>query len=138
MAAKKTAKKKKKDGRGRPTVMTPDIVSKLETGFSNDLTDLEACLYAGISRSTLVRYEEQNPEFRHRKELLKGALAVKAKNTVAKKINSGDFNAAKWWLETRRKNEFNRMVSLDHTNDGGPFILNLDVTDSQLVPSSKK
>ena len=51
----------------RPTVMTDDIVAKLESAFLMGCTDNEACLYADIDRSTLYRYQEKNPEFSDRK-----------------------------------------------------------------------
>ena len=38
---------------GRPTVMTEDVIRKLEDAFAHDLSDTEACLYAGIGRTTL-------------------------------------------------------------------------------------
>ncbi|HYW81837.1 MAG TPA: hypothetical protein VFB30_01185 [Spirochaetia bacterium] len=43
---------KKKPGEllpvGRKTVMTPEVVRKLEEAFSMDCTDEEACAYAGV------------------------------------------------------------------------------------------
>lgn len=65
-----TKKKNPEDlvGAGRPTIMTPDIVNKLEQAFSMGCSDLEACLYAGISKQTLYNYQAKNPEFVDRKE----------------------------------------------------------------------
>ena len=51
----------------RPTKMTGEAVSKLEKAFLMGCTDLEACVYAEISKHCLYRYEEKNPEFRDRK-----------------------------------------------------------------------
>ena|SRR3990167_3447863 len=91
---------------GRPPIVDKIAIQKLEQAFSNDLTDLEACLYAGISKSTLYNYQEKHPEFVERKELLKNALSLKAKNNMARKINEGDEESSRWWLERRRKQEF--------------------------------
>ena len=48
----------------RPTVMTDEVVSKLEHAFSMGCTDLEACMYAGIAKATFYRYQEDNEDFR--------------------------------------------------------------------------
>ena len=98
--------KRRGKGVGRPPIVDEIVVQKLEQAFSNDLTDLEACLYAGISKGTLYNYQNENPEFLNRKEILKNALSLKAKNVLAKSINEGNEADAKWWLERRRKHEF--------------------------------
>ena len=41
---------------GRPSVMTPEIINKLEQAFSMGCGDLEACLYADLTPSVLYRY----------------------------------------------------------------------------------
>ena len=102
---------KKKDpkelvGAGRPTIMTPELVNKLETAFSMGCTDLEACLFANISKQTLYNYQDKNPEFVDRKEMLKQKLVLKARSVVAESLNKKDENTAKWYLERKRKEEF--------------------------------
>ena len=102
---------KKKDpkelvGAGRPTIMTPELVNKLETAFSMGCTDLEACLFANISKQTLYNYQDKNPEFVDRKEMLKEKLILKARSVIAESLNKKDENTAKWYLERKRKDEF--------------------------------
>ncbi len=91
---------------GRPTVFTPEVISALEEAWMKDMTDAEACFCANISKRALYGYQEQNPDFVHRKELLKNALSLKAKLLIAQEIESMDSGTAKWWLERRRKDEF--------------------------------
>jgi hypothetical protein len=55
---------------GRPTVMTPEIIAKLEYVFALGGTDKEACLYADIGLETLYNYQRNHPEFAERKALL--------------------------------------------------------------------
>lgn len=102
---------KKKDpkelvGAGRPTIMTPELVNKLETAFSMGCTDLEACLFANISKQTLYNYQDKNPEFVDRKAMLKEKLILKARSVIAESLNKKDENTAKWYLERKRKDEF--------------------------------
>lgn len=112
-----------KETRGRPTVMTSEVVNKLEQAFTMDMTDLEACLYAGISKQTLYNYQDKNKAFIDRKEILKNSLSLKAKTNLANKINDGDSNESRWWLERRRKNEFSTQVNNKNENDGAIEII---------------
>lgn len=91
---------------GRPTVLTPEVVQKLEHAFSIGATDIEACFYAGISRGTLYNYQKENPDFLDRKEMLKERQVFKARMVIVQALQDGDKNMAKWYLERKRKDEF--------------------------------
>ena len=91
---------------GRPSVMTPEIINKLEQAFSMGCGDLEACLYADLTPSVLYRYQESHPEFKERKAMLKEKLILKARTVIADALNRKDENTAKWYLERKRKDEF--------------------------------
>lgn len=91
---------------GRPTVMTEDVIQKLEYAFMRGLSDREACLYANIATSTLYNYCNENPAFSERKELLKEQVKTKAKMIVADLIDNNDADTAKWYLERKAKDEF--------------------------------
>ena len=104
---------KKKDPKdylptGRPTKMTPEVVTKLEQAFSMGCTDEEACLFADISRMSLQRYQEAHPSFRDRKALLKQKLVLKARSVIAEALNRKDENTAKWYLVRKKKDEFGK------------------------------
>ena len=98
--------KKKKSNAGRPTVMTPDVLAKLEAAFSWGCTDNEACLYADINPSSLYDYQLIHPEFTKRKELLKDMPNLKARQVINAAIRQKDKQAAQWWLERKKKDEF--------------------------------
>lgn len=102
---KKTAKKSENKG-GRPTKMTSETIAKLEQAFSLGCSDLEACIYADVSPSILYRFQEKNPEFRERKEMLKQKLVLKARTVVAEALKNKDENTAKWYLERKARDEF--------------------------------
>jgi len=53
---------------GRPPVVDDIALQKLEEAFAMGCTDLEACLYADISSSTLYNYQKAHPDFLERKE----------------------------------------------------------------------
>lgn len=112
-----TKKKDPKDKKtaGRPTVMTPEVVNKLEQAFSMGCSDLEACLFADISKQTLYDYQAKNPEFADRKAMLKETLILKARSVIATSLNNKDENTAKWYLERKAKNEFSTKVEQENT-----------------------
>ena len=98
--------KKKKSNAGRPTVMTPEVVSKLEAAFSWGCTDGEACIHAGISRESLYEYIRNNPKFADRKEQLKETPNLRARQVLNIALQQKDKQAAQWWLERKKKEEF--------------------------------
>lgn len=91
---------------GRPTVMTNDVLDKLELLFAKGLTDREACLIADINPSTLYNYCNEHPEFLERKELLKEQPRTKAKLNIAEAIEQEDIDISKWYLERKARDEF--------------------------------
>ena len=59
---------------GRPTIMTPQIISELEYYFVVGFSDLEACAEVNISKSTLYNFQNSNPSFADRKAMLRDHL----------------------------------------------------------------
>lgn len=95
-----------KDERGRPTVMTEEVIRKLEDGFLKGMTDREACLYADISSSTFYKFCQENPDFSERKEELRDNVKMRARINVAEAIVGGDKPLSQWYLERKAKDEF--------------------------------
>ena len=91
---------------GRPTVVTPEVLAKLEQAFGMGCSDKEACLYADISMDTLYYYQGKHPDFCQWKALLKEKPVLKARNTVVTSLN--DPEHAKWYLERKARSEFGR------------------------------
>lgn len=103
-AKKKPAKKgntERKHPGGRPTVMTPEVIRKLEDGFTKGLSDLEACLYAGIGKTPFYEYLQENPEFAERREMLKNNVRMQAKINIHTEVAAGDARTSQWYLERR-------------------------------------
>lgn len=86
---------------GRPTVMTPQTIEKLEEGFTYGFTDVEACLFAGISKTALYEYCKDHPEFAERKEELKNHPTMLAKRNVHDALVDKDQQTSKWYLERK-------------------------------------
>ena len=103
---------------GRPTLMTPQTISKLEEIYSLGGTDEEACFYADIAPATLYKYQEKCPDFVERKEALKLNPILKARRTVVEKLNESYINAIDY-LKRKRKQEFGD--NIDVMSGGKPF-----------------
>jgi len=104
-----------KSNAGRPTDMTDATVNKLEQAFSLGCTDVEACLYAGISRTTLFNYTKKNPEFVNRKAELKESLVLKSRTVIKKALDADDEMTAKWYLERKKKDEFGTKTNIENS-----------------------
>lgn len=96
---------KKKSNAGRPTVVTPEVLLKLEEAYLMDCTDLEACFYANISKTTLYVYQEKHPEFQERKEWLKQNNFIKARRTIANHLDD-NYSSAVDYMSRKKKDEF--------------------------------
>lgn len=95
-----------KRGMGRPTVMTDEVLEKLEYMFSMGATDEMACTLANINTGTLYNYQKENPDFLERKNILKEMTTWQARANVTEKIQEGDVAQSNWWLERKAKDEF--------------------------------
>ena len=115
----KPALKPRKYGPERYSKITSKAIAALEQAFSMDCTDDEACLMAGIGRSTLYRYENDYPEFHERKQLLKQKQVLKARQVINLKLDESDRPTATWLLERKRRDEFGQQVDVNvkHIND---------------------
>lgn len=96
----------KKRKRGRPSKLTPEVVTKLEAAFNMGYNDTEAALHAGISRKTLYEWLCDKPDFRYKINQAKSQPNIRAKAVVVNAVNNGDVSAAKWWLERKATDEF--------------------------------
>ena len=101
----KNKKKRKKNLGGAPTVMTNDVLYLLDQAFMMGCSDKEACLYSGISKSTLYNYQQNNKQFVERKNLLKQNPALIARISLIKHMKNDGALALKF-LERRRRKEF--------------------------------
>lgn len=116
---------------GRPTVMTAEIIAKLEEAFLNGATDREACFIAQIGQTTLYEYCQENQEFAERKESLKDMVKYKARHNVVKAITAGEIDISQWYLERKVKEEF--ATRTENTGAGGKDLIPTVSEDDKLL-----
>ena len=112
---------------GRKTVMTDEVISKLEHIYSLDGTDEEACAFANISEATLYNYQKENQEFIERKNSLKQKPFLKARETIVGGLGEPEF--ALKYMERKKKKEFAQRTEL--TGEEGKELIKLELTDEQ-------
>ena len=103
---------KNTDHYGRPTVITPETLLKLEQAFGFGCTDLEACLFAGIGKSTFYEYQKKNPHFLDRKLELKETPVLKARQAVLDGFES-DSKLAFDYLKNKKSDEFSTKTATE-------------------------
>jgi hypothetical protein len=96
----------KRDGRGRPSVMTKQVLQKLREAFSIGAPDREACIYANVSESTLYNYCKKNNDFLEEKEELKEVPILQARSNIALALKSKSVGDSWQYLIRKRKAEF--------------------------------
>lgn len=127
MTKKKDPKDYKKNG--RPTIMTEQVIAKIEQGFKIGLNNTECCGYAEISRDALYDYVKKHPEFSDKIEEWKRNPIAKAKYTIYKNLD--DPNVAKWLLE-RKDEEYSNKIKQEVTNKT-PQIVVASQADADLL-----
>lgn len=101
---------------GRPTLMTPETVSKLEQAYAYGCTDEEACLFADIGRSTLDAWEKKFPKFRERKLALKNKPFLIARKSIIEGMHQ-DPDLALRYMERKKKDEFSLKQEVEHSGN---------------------
>jgi hypothetical protein len=107
----KGGRPKKKHAGGRPRVVTPVVIGKLESIFALDGTVKEACYYAGISADAYYDFLKENPEYSDRFEALRNRPVLLARQTVVKKLSENYSNAMDY-LSRKAKKEFSTRTEL--------------------------
>lgn len=101
----------------RPTVMTEEVISKLESLFRDGAHIYEACKEVKIDPSTYYKQLKENMEFSNRMELAQEYTTEIARAVVSRSIKRGRTEDAKWWLERRVKDKFS--TRSEHTGADG-------------------
>jgi len=91
---------------GRPPAITQDKVNQFKTAFGNGLTIDQACIFANISKQTYYNHGKKNLTFFDEMDAVRKRVDIQAKVNVVKLIKDGSYEASKFWLSTKCKDEF--------------------------------
>lgn len=121
-------KKPQKHAGGRPTIMTPDIIGKLEAAAGYGCPVTEMCFHADICPDTYYEYLKKNPKFADRIAALREKPVFEARKCVTESAKKDPEIGIKY-LERVRKKEFStrQEVELSERDDYD------NLTDEQLA-----
>lgn len=102
---------------GRRTKATDARIGAVLQALKTGNTRGAAAAYAEVDRSTFYRWMETNPSFRDSVEKAEADAEVRFTAQVAKAATDGTWQAAAWWLERRRHEDFARRDKVDMTVD---------------------
>jgi hypothetical protein len=103
--------KKNPTGAQKPLKKTVEVITLLKQAASLDCTNVEACIYAGISEKTYYSWIKNDTKLRNDLLRLKQNPIMTARKAIVDKLS--DPVHAKWYLERKLKSEF----SLKTEND---------------------
>lgn len=95
-----------KNSPGRPTVITPEVVSILVSSFTSGMNVREACWQSGISHEAYYYRLREDEQFADTMARSQAAPTMNARRVIVDAINNNDVGAAKWWLERKAADEF--------------------------------
>lgn len=98
---------------GQPRAVNEREVRLLEMAFAMDCTVLEACLYAGISKSTFYAFVETLPEFSDTIEIMRNIPVLIARKFI---VTGLDRASAMDYIERKRKSEFSKKTETEGLN----------------------
>ena len=101
-----------------PSKLTDDVRVKLEQAAAIDASVEEMAYYCDVSRQTIYQWLKDDPELSDKVERLRNKPVLKARQTVASKLEDSYQNSMDY-LKRKKKIEFGD--NIDHTTDGKPL-----------------
>lgn len=114
--------KESKRGVGRPTIISEEVVKKIEEASAIDATIHELCLYANISVQTYYNWLDANPEYVERLKLLRNSPFLKARRSIVQSLE--DPNNAFRYMEKKLPAEFSDRKVVQHEGIEGEVNIN--------------
>jgi pyruvate/2-oxoglutarate dehydrogenase complex dihydrolipoamide acyltransferase (E2) component len=98
---------------GRPSKQTPEREARLIEALRAGNTRKAACHYAGIEERTFQRWMQHSVAFVASIEKAESDAEVRMVAQIAKAAQDGTWQAAAWWLERRRSDDYARREKVD-------------------------
>src|SRR5262249_28454299 len=100
-------------GLGRPSKFTPEREGRLLDALRAGNTRSAACQYAGISDETFARWLARYVDFVEAVKSAAPPAEVPMVARIAHAAQDGTWQAAAWWLERRRPDDYGRRDRVD-------------------------
>lgn len=113
----------------RPTKYNEQTHKRICTALSAGNTRKDSAEYAGVSEATFGRWIKEYPEFEEDVQKAE-ADAVVRNVAIIQQAASKTWQAAAWWLERRRKNEWSAKTEVGNA-DGEPMKIVVEYVKNQ-------
>lgn len=100
---------------GRPSKRTPEREARLLEALRAGNTRKDASLYAGLEQHTFQRWVLADAHFAQAVEKAEADAVVRNVAQIAKAAQEGTWQAAAWWLERRRPEDYGRRDRVEIT-----------------------
>lgn len=100
---------------GRPSKRTPEREARIAEALRAGNTRKAACAYGGISQSQFAEWLARFHDFRDTIEKAEADAEVRAVAQIATAAQAGTWQAAAWWLERRRPDDYGRRDRIEVT-----------------------
>ena len=126
---------------GRPSKRTPEREARLLEALRAGNTRKAACHYAAISDETFSTWQARDLDFLDAVKKAEGDAEVRMVAQIAQAAQTGTWQAAAWWLERRRPDDYGRRERLDaHVQSDGRTVIEIEYIDRpnalELKPSN--
>ena len=115
---------------GRPTKRTPEVEARLMDALRKGNTRRASCASAGISDETLANWAKDSLDFLDALTRAENLAEIGYLDVIQESSLNGDWKAAAWWLERRRKAEYSSRTEVTGA-DGGA--LKVETTAAELT-----
>ncbi len=113
------------------------VVEVLEPYLRLSYSLRKACSVAGIPRTTVQTWVDTDETLRLKITAWQNEINAQARRNIVEKIQGGDTETAKWWLERREKEDFSLRSEL--TGAKGEPIVRIDAgKDPYKTPEGRK
>lgn len=111
---------------GRPSKHSPEIVGAICRLLAAGTTRRAAAATVGIDQNTFYRWLERHGTFRDAVEKAEAEAQQRFERIVADAAGDGTWQAAAWWLERRRKDDYAlKQTTVHEGSDDAPLAVRL-------------
>jgi hypothetical protein len=124
---------------GRPPAITAEVEHRLLQLLQAGVPKKDAAAACGVGESTLYRYQASSESFRSQVEKAESEAVAANTLVVRKAAQAGTWQAAAWWLERRRPEDWARTERVEVAGkDGGPISVDLRTYSTEQLREIKR
>ena len=92
------------------------VIEALKPYYKLGYSSTKACQYAGIPQPTVTEWLKNDPELLLKVTAWQNEVNATARKNIAKKVQEGDDETSKWWVERKERDEMSTRTNVDMTS----------------------